>query len=342
MRAAHAAGPRRFELRDLPLPACSAGQVRVRIEACGICGSDLHRYHANQMPPDHTPGHEMAGVIDAVGSGVSKIAPGTHVVVEPLRSCGACEYCRSGRDSICRDVQLYGWHLDGGLAEYIAVPEHRVYPVAADLRPEVAALAEPVAVSVHGLARGGFESGQRILVLGAGAIGQVTLLCARALGASEVWMTARYAQQAEAAKALGAKRVLTEEEASLGQLEGLGRSAAFDLVVETVGGHADTLAAACAAARPGGVVSVLGVFVDAPPLDPLQALSKELDLCWSNCYHRPIGGRADFETAAGLVDTERESLAHLTTHQLPLSEVDRAFAIASDKRSGALKVSICP
>ncbi len=342
MRAARVAGPRRLEVRDVPLPECEPEQVRVRIEACGICGSDLHRYHAEQMPPDHTPGHEMAGVIDAVGDGVSEIAPGTQVVVEPLRSCGVCEYCRSGRDSICPEAQLYGWHLDGGFAEYVAVPEHRVYPVAADLRPEIAALAEPVAVSIHGLSRGGFEPGQRVLVLGAGAIGQVTLLCARALGAGEVWMTARYAQQAEAARALGAKRVLTEQEASLGQLEGLGRSSAFDLVVETVGGHADTLASACAAARPGGVVSVLGVFIDAPPLDPTQALMKELDLCWSNCYHRPVDGRADFEVAAGLVDTERESLAHLTTHQLPLSEVDRAFEIASDKKSGAVKVSVCP
>ena len=342
MRAARAAGPRRFEVRDVPLPECGPEQVRVRIEACGICGSDLHRYHAGQMPSDHTPGHEIAGVIDAVGSGVSVISPGTQVVIEPLRSCGACEYCRSGRDSICPDVQLYGWHLDGGLAEYVAVPQHRAYPVAADLRPEVAALAEPVAVSIHGLKRGGFEPGQRVLVLGAGAIGQVTLLCARALGAGEVWMTARYAQQAEAARALGAKRVLTEEEASIGQLEGLGRSSAFDLVVETVGGQADTLKAACAAARPGGVVSVLGVFMDAPALDPMQALMKELDLCWSNCYHRSLDGPADFEAAARLVDTERESLAHLTTHQLPLSEVDRAFAIAADKKSGSVKVSVCP
>ena len=342
MRAARAVGPRRFEVRDVPLPECAPEQVRVRIEACGICGSDLHRYHAEQMPRDHTPGHEMAGVIDAVGGEVSGAVPGTQVVVEPLRSCGACEYCRSGRDSICPDVQLYGWHLDGGLADYVAVPEHRVYPVAADLRPEIAALAEPVAVSIHGLSRGGFEPGQRVLVLGAGAIGQMTLLCARALGAGEVWMTARYAHQAEAARVLGAKRVLTEEEASLGQLQALGRSSAFDLVVETVGGHADTLASACAAARPGGVVSVLGVFMDVPSLDPMQALMKELDLRWSNCYHRARNGRADFELAAGLVDTERESLAHLTTHQFPLTEVERAFEIASDKKSGAVKVTVCP
>ncbi len=341
MRAARAAGPRRFEVRDVPLPECEREQVRVRIEACGICGSDLHRYHAGEMPPDHTPGHEMAGVIDAVGSATSEIAPGTKVVVEPLQSCGACEYCRSGRDSICPDAQLYGWHLDGGLAEYVVVPEHRVYPVPGDLHPEIAALAEPVAVSIHGLSRGGFEPGQRVLVLGAGAIGQVTLLCARALGAAEVWMTARYAQQAKAARALGAKRVLTEEEASLGKLEGLGRSSGFDLVVETVGGHADTLAAACAAARPGGVVCVLGVFMEPPPLDPMQALMKELDLCWSNCYHRPLDGQADFEVAARLVDSERESLALLTTHQLPLSQVDRAFAIAANKKSGAVKVSVC-
>ena len=339
MRVAEATRPRGFEIVEVPLPDCGRDLVRVRIEACGVCGSDLHLYHGDLIAPGQTPGHEMAGVVDAVGSDVTGVPVGTRVAIEPLQSCGSCEYCSSGRDSICPELQLYGMELQGGFAEYVAVPARRVFPVAEDLAPEVAALAEPVAVALHGLGRGGFEAGQRVLVLGGGAIGLVTLLCARYLGAREVWLTARYPQQAETAHALGAARVLDEEEAKPSRLA---RSPAFDLVVETVGGRANTLEAACAATRRGGVVSVLGLFMESPRMNGFQALAKELDLRWSNCYQRAPDGRADFELAAELLDAQREQLARLTTHQLPLAELGRAFEIASDKGSGALKVSVCP
>lgn len=341
MRAA-LARPRGFEVKDVPLPECGPREVRVRIEACGICGTDLHSFHNNLIPPGQTPGHEMAGVVDAVGGEVTDLPLGARVVVEPLHSCGECEHCASGRDSICPDVKLYGMHLAGGLAEYVAVPARRVFRAAEDLRPEVAALAEPIAVAVHGLKRGAFEKHQRVLVVGAGAIGQVTLLCARFFGAREVWVTARYPHQADAARTLGAARVLSESEASPQQLAELGRRSGFDLVVETVGGSADTLGVACAAARPGGVVSVLGLFLDPPRMNPLDPLMKELDLCWSNCYQRSTEGRADFEVAVGILDAERELLAHLTTHRFPLDQVGRAFETAASKSSGALKVTVCP
>ena len=179
MRVAAATRPRGFEIVEVPLPDCGRDLVRVRIEACGVCGSDLHLYHGDLIAPGHTPGHEMAGVVDAVGSDVTGVSVGTRVAIEPLQSCGSCEYCSSGRDSICPKLQLYGMQLQGGFAEYVAVPARRVFPVAGDLAPEIAALAEPVAVALHGLGRGGFEEGQRVLVLGGGAIGLVTLLCAR-------------------------------------------------------------------------------------------------------------------------------------------------------------------
>lgn len=340
MRAAVVSSPTHFELRDVAVPECAPDELRVRVEACGICGSDLHL--RSSMPKGHTPGHEMAGVVDAVGGQVTDRAVGERVVIEPLRSCGTCEYCRSGRDSICPDLELYGIHRAGGMAEYISVPASRAFRVDDDLAPELAALAEPVAVAVHGLKRGGLSSGQRVLVLGAGAIGQLVLSCARALGAGDVQITARYPQQAELARGLGASRVLTEDEATLEELTARGRSSRFDLVVETVGGRADTLRAACAAARPGGVVSVLGVFVGPACLDPFPPLQKELDLRWANCYHRTPDGPADFELACRFLSSERVALARLITHQLPLDQIERAFEIASDKSSGALKVCIRP
>ena len=112
------------------------------------------------------------------------------------------------------------------------------------------------------------------------------------------------------------------------------------MAVETVGGQADTLATASAAVRPGGRISVLGVFMQSPALSPIHLLLKEVTLAWSNCYQRPTGESPDFQRATRIVDDERERLAELITHRVPLADVSQAFAHAADKGSGALKVSV--
>ncbi len=342
MRVARVRGPQKWEVAEVPQPDPGPGEVRVRIEACGICGSDLHFFRDDLMPPGHTPGHEMSGVVDALGDAVEGFHEGQRIVVEPIRSCGACSYCRGGRDNLCRDFQVHGIHRQGGFAEFLVVPAKRLYPIADGVGPAVAALAEPLAVSLHGLRRGGFEAGQRVLVLGAGTVGLVTLLAAQGLGAGEVWISARYPHQARLARSLGASRVLGEEEASPSELASLSLKTDFDLVVETVGGRADTLRAACAAIRPGGSVSVLGLFMQGVEVDPFPLLLKEGNLFWSNCYQQGAEDDADFDRAVRLVDTERERLAHLATHQLPLERIEEAFDVASDKQAGAIKVSIMP
>jgi len=343
VRASRApADPHRFAVEDVPLPEPDAGEARVRILACGLCGSDLHFHRDALHPAGHTPGHEMSGVVEKVGPGVADVAPGDRVAVEPLRSCGACAPCLDGRDNICRDMQVLGIHVPGGFAEQVVVPAYRLFRLAPDLDPATAALAEPVAVSIHGLARGGFEKGQRVLVLGAGAVGLVSILAARYLGAREVWASARYEIQAERAVEMGAVRVLAESDADAASLARLSRHSDIDLVVETVGGRADTLRAAVAAIRPGGRVSVLGMFLGSVELDPFPLLLKEGTLAWSNCYDRHGAGPPDFEAAAAMVCDERDRLARLVTHRIPLERIDDAYRVASDKRSGAVKVSVLP
>ena len=239
-------------------------------------------------------------------------------------------------------MRLYGVHLSGGFADRIVVAADRTYLLADDIDPALGALCEPIAVAVHGLRRGALARGERVLVLGAGAVGLVTLLAARHLGAAEVYVSARYPQQADVARSLGAHRVLSEDEASVGALDSLGREVDFDLVVETVGGEANTLETACIAARPGGRISVLGLFMSPPALAPFPLLLKELSLHWSNCYHRCPGERADFELAAEIVDRERSALAALVTDRFSLDEADAAFDRALDKNAGAIKVIVSP
>jgi threonine dehydrogenase-like Zn-dependent dehydrogenase len=341
MRAAEARGREQIGLTRVAVPEPGPGEVRVRLLACGICGSDLHFYHGGFYPPGIAPGHEMAGEIDALGDGVTGLLPGQRVAIEPLFSCGECPACRSGQDVRCPALQICGIHRSGGFAEFVCVPARRAFPVPSDLDPRLAALAEPMAVVVHGLRRGGFAPGQRVLVLGAGSIGLVAVLAARALGAADVLATARHPHQAERAAALGASRVLRESEADPNGLQKLGQELPIDLVVETVGGSADTVRLAVNAIRPGGTISVLGLFFAPLALDPLPLLLKEASLVWSNCYAR-APGEPDFATATRLVADHRDALAPIATHAVPLDQIGRAFALAADKRSGAVKVSVLP
>ena len=322
--------------REIPEPG--AGEVRVKIEACGICGTDLHFLHEGFMAEGHTPGHEMAGRVELLGDGVTAVREGQRVAVEPLNRCGQCDDCRAGNYHICSKLKVHGFHLSGGLAESIVVPAECLHVAPDDMRPELVALAEPLAVAVHGLRRGQLAANMRVLVLGAGSVGQATLLCARALGA-EVWVTARYEHQGQLARNLGAQRVLTEDEVGPAKIHDVARKGRFDVVVETVGGRADTLVTACQAVRPGGTVSVLGFFIGRPQIDALPIFLKEGTLAWSNCYNQGPAG-SDFAEAVRIVDAERERLGLLATHQFPLADVSEAFRVAADKKAGAVKVSV--
>jgi threonine dehydrogenase-like Zn-dependent dehydrogenase len=340
MRAAVAREKHALTVESLPLPEPGPGEVRVRVEACGLCGTDLHLL-AGGFAAGHTPGHEIAGRVDALGPGVTSVSAGDPVAVEPLLTCGTCASCRSGRDSICPDLRLLGVHVAGGFAEHVIVPARRLFPLPRGLDPRLGALAEPVAVVMHGLRRGGFAAQQRVLVLGAGAIGLLTTLAARTAGAREVLVTARHAHQAALARDFGATRVLSEAEASGRGLMQLGRTTPADLVVETIGGHADALRGAAWALVPGGTISVLGVFTAPITLDGYPFLLKEGNLAWSNCYARERG-HADFEDAVELIDAERERLSRLLTHVFPLDRIGEAFALAGDKKAGAVKVTVVP
>jgi L-iditol 2-dehydrogenase len=331
----------RVEIVEKPVPEPGPGEARVRIEACGLCGTDLHFYASGPMIADVTPGHEMAGRVDALGEGVAEFSVGDRVVVEPLSTCGTCAPCRRGRDSICTRLQLFGLHRDGGFAEYVSVPARRLFRTPDELEPRLAALAEPVAVVIHGLRRGRLEAGERVLVLGAGTLGLLSLVAARDAGADEVWISARHEHQAELATELGAHRVLREPEAEPADLARLTAETPFDLVVETVGGRADTLRAAGGAVGPGGRIAVLGVFMAPVTVDTLPLLLKESDLLFSNCYDR-THERVDFEAAIDLIARHRERLASIATHRVPLDEIADAYNLAAEKKRGVVKVSIHP
>ena len=152
MRAAFITGKESVDVRETEVPAPAAGEVLVRVRACGICGSDLHFYHGVfPANPRISPGHEFAGELVELGEGASGFETGQRVVVEPIQRCQECDYCRTGRYHLCPKHMLLGTFAPGGLAEYVSVPAYTLCPLPDELDFELGALVEPMAVAVHGL-----------------------------------------------------------------------------------------------------------------------------------------------------------------------------------------------
>jgi threonine dehydrogenase-like Zn-dependent dehydrogenase len=178
MKAAFCTAVGSFELRDVEEPKPGPGEVVLRVRSCGICGSDLHYYHGGFPAPAVCPGHEISGDVVAVGPECDATAIGDRVAVEPLVVCRQCPACRTGNHQLCRQLQILGTMLDGGFAEFLRVPAYTLFPIPAAVDEEVGALAEPLAVGVHAMRLAGVAGGDRVLILGGGTIGLLSIAAA--------------------------------------------------------------------------------------------------------------------------------------------------------------------
>ena len=215
----------------------------------------------------------------------------------------------------------------------MTVPAYGLYPLPDGLDFELGALAEPLAVVVHGLHIVGTSMGERVLVMGSGAIGLLAVLAARASGAGEVVATYRYEHQGQAALAAGAARIVKADE--------VGSEKGFDVAVETIGGNAPTIAQALGAVRMGGRISVLGVFTQSAEINALALMLKEVSIVGGITYCRP-GRYSDFDVALRILAAEPERARALITHRFPLADAAKAFETAADKSSGSIKVQVAP
>jgi 2-desacetyl-2-hydroxyethyl bacteriochlorophyllide A dehydrogenase len=337
MRATRVIGPGQVAVEEVARPEPGPGEVVLAVGACGICGTDLHWYHGEMIQPRFCPGHEIAGTVAMVGAGVTSLKEGDRATLEGLATCGQCRYCLAGDYHYCGSLRMPGLNMPGGFADYLAMPARHCFAVGAmDLA--VASLGEPLGVAVHGVRIGGLQIGQRVLVLGAGTIGLMAVMAARAGGAGEVLMTARRPQQKAAALALGADRVFGDTEEN--ELYAAAMESPIDLVIESVGGAASTLDVAVRASRPGGTICLLGVYTKPVPFPGMIAVGRELTIKGSLVYNR-AGSRADFDIAVDLLQRQGALLNEtLITHRFPLAQLSEAFAIASDKTSGSIKVTI--
>jgi len=335
---AHAAKDLRIDTAEMPTPG--PGQVRIKMAAGGICGSDLHYYNHGgfgtvRLREPMVLGHEVSGHIDALGDGVTGFELGALVAISPSRPCYNCHYCHAGMLNHCMNMRFYGSampfpHIQGAFRQYLVAEAAQCAP-AGDLSAGEAAMAEPLAVVLHAGKQAGDLMGKRVLVTGCGPIGLLTVLMARAAGAVEIVATDIADFTLSKAREAGADGVLSvakDTEALAAYSKDKGH---FDMLFEC-SGVAAALAAAVPALRPGATIVQLGLGGDMTL--PVQAMTaKELQFKGSFRFH------AEFYTAVEMMRAGRIDVSQLITHRLGIDEAVAAFELASD-RTQAIKVNI--
>ena len=334
----HASKDLRIEDREAGNPG--PGKVRVRLAAGGICGSDLHYYNHGgfgtvRLKEPMILGHEVSGHVDALGEGVEGLAVGDLVAVSPSRPCGACGFCQNGHHNHCENMRFYGSampfpHIQGAFREDLVADAAQCIP-AKGLTPGEAAMAEPLAVTLHGARRAGELLGKRVLITGSGPIGTLAVLSARAAGATEIVVTDLEDAALGYASKVGADTVINvAKDASLLEPYQAGKCA-FDILFEC-SGSPQALAAGIAAVRPRGIVMQLGLGGDMSI--PMQMLTaKELDLRGSFRFHE------EFALAVALMQNGTIDVKPLISHTVALDDAQAGFELAGD-RSQAMKTQI--
>ena len=327
-------GPRQIAVRSVPVPSPAADEVVVRVQAVGICGSELEGFvgsMANRVPP-LVMGHEFSGVVE---SGDADLA-GSRVAVNPLISCGTCANCRAGQPNICAERGVIGIVRPGGFAELVAVPKSSLIPLPDTLDAVGGALIEPLANVVHayGLGTRAGRAGS-VLVLGAGSLGLLALQVARARGADHVVISDLNVERLALASRLGAKE--TVQAGSPEAAEQLANSVAggFDLVIDCVGA-APTKAQALRSVRSGGTVVLLGLHDDASPLSSHEIIRRELTLTGSYTYVAADVTEARDLLASGQIDYTE------WTDVRPLQAGPDAFTELVDRPGASAKILLTP
>jgi L-gulonate 5-dehydrogenase len=330
-----------MELRDdVPAPAAPGpGEVVVRPEAVGICGSDFH-FFAGELHEavgatlPRVQGHEVAATIEAVGPDCrAELRAGGRVALWPLTPCGECRPCRLGRGNVCDRFSLIGIHTDGGLQERLTMPQGQVFPIAEE-RPEIAALAEPVSIAVRAVNRGRVAAGERVVVLGAGPIGQAIAVAALERGAG-VLLVDRLEGRLELGRRAGAEAIPWT---APDEVVGLAREWAGDggpPVVLDATGVPDAIRAAVDMAPSAGRVVIVGMGPHDVALRVGSFTEKELDVLGTS-----VCTAEEFAEAVALVERNSARLEPLVTHQFAFDRAPEALVFAMENPTEVMKVVI--
>lgn len=330
---------RRLGIELVADPTPAAGQVVVKVHRCGICGSDLHMAegHSYAFDDGAVPGHEVAGEVVATGTGVENLAIGDHVAVLPFLTCGECVACKTGDAVGCTAFGMFGaFGVTGGYAEYLLTNALWCVNLPRSLSFDDGALVEPLAVSLRAVRASGIQSGDRVLVMGAGAIGLAAAYWARLSGAERVVMSATSDRREEIARAIGVDAfILPEEGRTFAEqsAEALGRPA--DIVFECAG-VAGSLDQAVSAVRRRGMIAAPGFCWMPDTFSAMPAMMKEATIRYTNMYDT-----REFEIAIGALDNGHVEPRAMITDTVPLDNAPAMFEELRGRNSHC-KVMIKP
>lgn len=325
MKAAVFHGNRKaLVIEDVPTPEPRAGEVVIRVAACGLCHTDLH-YLDHGVPTFKAPpivlGHEAAGTVARIGPGVSGVAEGDRVLAPSVWSCGRCRFCRAGRENLCTDLVMPGNHTDGAFAEFLAVPAKELVPLPASIPLERACIiADAVSTPYHAVKRRGqVRAGDTVAVVGCGGVGLNVVQCAAVAGATVIAVDLNEARL-ELAKRLGARHTINPAKTDrvdkeVRKVTGGGVDVAFEVV-----GNPKTIDLAFNLIRKGGRLVVIGFSHDPVPINAGKLMFYELELTGSlGC------GAGEYPEIVALVESGRIVLEPIVSGTLPLVDINEGF-----------------
>ena len=329
--------PGKVEFEDRPVPELTAGQVLIKTRAVSICGSDVHTFKGKHpfAPLPAALGHELSGEIAGVGEEVNRLQIGDRVVLEPMITCGHCEFCLKGVYNLCTNVSYYHRMGQGAFTPYFVADQQRVFKLPANVTFEEGALVEPLAVAVHAVKKAGIKMGEHVAIFGVGAIGLMILVLSRLQGAAGVFAVDVHEFRIEKARSLGAAGAFSNADGeALAQIidrtGGFGVEVSFEAV-----GIQQTFVQALQVLKKGGHAVVAGLNAEPEVTLPANIfVQKEISLSGTQGYCH------DFQTALALLENGAVDLSPFITHTLPSDAIQEGFDLLTTPGNEAVKVVI--
>ena len=326
MKESRFLGNKTFAVADLPTPHAGPGELVLRNQVCGVCGTDVHIYHGEPGSADVNPpvvlGHEYSGEVVEVGEGVTGFAVGDHVTVDPNIYCGHCAYCQNGKKQLCPSMEAIGVTRDGGFAQYSRIPASQAFKLEPTVPWEAAAMAEPLACCLHGIDLAGIQVGDKVCVVGGGAIGLLMVQLAKLSGASQIVLSEPNEKRRQVGLQLGANTALDPtrpdaQEAFAQVLDG-----GANVVIECVG-NVPAVKSAFQFAGKGATVLLFSV----PKVDAT------FDLPLFDVYKKELTIKGSFVNpdtharAVALINSGKVDFDPIITHRFPLDQLPEAIAM---------------
>lgn len=333
MKAAVFYGKHDLRIENINKPMANVNEVVVKVMACGICGTDIHIYEGDEgaaaTPPNTVLGHEFAGIVTEIGSGVKNIKIGDRVCVDPNKLCGECYYCKSAIGHFCENIIGIGTTVNGGFEQYCAVPQSQIYKIADTTSFEEAAMTEPVSCCMHGIDLCNIKTDDTVLIIGCGMIGLIMLQLAKTAGAAKLIVIEPEEVKRESAKKLGAQlciNPLTENAETVLKENGINR---ISKVIECAG-RTETMKQAVKLAGKKSIVMFFGLTAPDETIDikPFEIFKKELEIKAS--YINPYTQQRAIE----MIDSKRIDVKSMIYKTADLDELPMILKDENLRRKG--------